>query len=66
MKNKLSDWKNYVEEMHSRFDVVIWGIKNMGRLIMRMAENLHPMEFYHGMRPYLAGSYNNPGKVNLF
>lgn len=36
----------------------------MGNNLMRMSEHLHPMDFYHGMRPYLAGSYNNPGLPN--
>ena len=58
------DWLEFRDEILERFEVIIKGIDNMARLIMRMPENLQPMDFYHGMRPYLAGSYNNPGLPN--
>jgi len=39
-------------------------LREMTTTLMRMRDHIDPMEFYHGMRPYLAGSYNNPGLPN--
>ena len=47
-----------------RWSICIKAMKAMILNFMRMREHLDPMDFYHGMRPYLAGSYNNPGLPN--
>ena len=52
------------EEMKERWSICIKAMKKMVLNFMRMREHLDPMDFYHGMRPYLAGSYNNPGLPN--
>ena len=59
-----SEWTVNEQEHNNRWLICIKAMKAMILNFMRMREHLDPMDFYHGMRPYLAGSYNNPGLPN--
>ena len=47
----MKEWDE--DEIVKNFKKAEMGLREMTTTLMRMREHLDPMEFYHGMRPYL-------------
>ena len=69
-KEIIDRWDVCIASMRKMTEIFMRMRENLGKIYVLKLDRFFlyffkdPFEFYHGMRPYLAGSYNNPGLPN--